>query len=84
MAKAMSAHTSHVEEVDFQPEPEPTAGETEITWRWATAADMPALRIAHFQAEVAAGQAMYLPERPSDQRNCAALSGRSSTRLPTR
>jgi hypothetical protein len=27
----------------------------EITWRWATAADMQALRLLHFQAEVASG-----------------------------
>ena len=54
------------EEIDFQPES--TAGEAEIAWWWANDADMEALRVCHFQAEVAAGKALYLPERPSDQR----------------
>jgi hypothetical protein len=49
------------------------AGEVEfadapITWRWARPADMAALRVCHFQSEVAAGQPLYLPEQPSDQR----------------
>ena len=39
-----------------------------ITWRWARHADMAALRVCHFQSEVAAGQPLYLPEQPSDQR----------------
>jgi hypothetical protein len=39
-----------------------------ITWRWARPADMAALRVCHFQSEVAAGQPLYLPEQPSDQR----------------
>jgi hypothetical protein len=34
-----------------------------ITWRWGRAADMPALRIRHFQSEVAAGEPLYLPEQ---------------------
>jgi len=42
--------------------------DTPITWRWATAADMPALRIHHFKSEVAAGKALYLPDQFSDQR----------------
>jgi hypothetical protein len=29
---------------------------------------MPALRICHFQSEVAAGESLYLPEQSSDQR----------------
>jgi hypothetical protein len=68
-------------ESDFQPEavdasessfvvepPDTPATEAAITWRWATAADMPALRICHFQSEVMAGQELYLPDRSSDQR----------------
>ena len=39
-----------------------------ITWRWATAADLPALRVCHFQSEVAAGKELFLPERSSGQR----------------
>jgi len=39
-----------------------------ITWRWGRAADMPALRVCHFQSEVAAGKPLYLPDQPSDQR----------------
>jgi len=29
---------------------------------------MPALRVCHFQSEVAAGKPLYLPDQPSDQR----------------
>lgn len=67
--------------VDFQPEPvdpskpsfviePPDVPPTEaaVSWRWATAADMPALRVCHFQSEVAAGQELYLHDRSSDQR----------------
>jgi hypothetical protein len=43
-------------------EPKPIAGEPEITWRWAAEADMPALQLLHFQAEIAVGKEMYLPE----------------------
>lgn len=35
---------------------------TEITWRWATAAEMRTLRLLHFQAEVASGQASIVPQ----------------------
>jgi hypothetical protein len=70
---------SHEDGVDFQPEPsdhsEPSFAieppdvpptEATVNWRWATAADMPALRVCHFQAEVEAGQELYLvaDERP--------------------
>jgi hypothetical protein len=67
--------------VDFQPEPgdasepsleieprEAPTTEAAITWRWATAADLPALRVCHFGAEVEAGEELYLPEQSSDQR----------------
>ena len=42
--------------------------EVPITWRWGRPADMAALRLCHFQSEVAAGEPLYLPELPSDQR----------------
>jgi hypothetical protein len=67
--------------VDFQSEPddagEPSfeieppntpATEAAITWRWATAADIPALRVCHFQSEVEAGKELFLPNGPSGQR----------------
>src|SRR5579864_5682800 len=66
--------------VDFQPEPgdpgEPAfeieppeaPAEAAITWRWATAADLPALRICHFQSEIEAGKELFLPDGPSGQR----------------
>jgi len=67
--------------VDFQPEagdpnepsfviepPDVPPAEAAVTWRWATAADMPALRVCHFQSEVAAGEELYLPDQSSDQR----------------
>jgi hypothetical protein len=34
---------------------------TEIAWRWATAAEMQTLRLLHFQAEGASGQASIVP-----------------------
>ena len=39
-----------------------------ITWRWGRPGDMAALRLCHFQSEVAAGEPLYLPEQPSDLR----------------
>ena len=75
MAKAMKASE---QAADFQPEAadpnEPAVAfnssevelaEGPITWRWARPADMAALRVCHFQSEVAAGQPLYLPEQPS-------------------
>jgi hypothetical protein len=53
--------TLRAEEVEFH-------ADAPITWRWATASDMPALRIHHFQSEVAAGKPLYLPNQFSDQR----------------
>jgi hypothetical protein len=60
------------EGIDFQPEvPVATDGSeagpiderpTEITWRWCTERDMPALQRLHFQAEIAAGRELYLPQ----------------------
>jgi hypothetical protein len=70
--------------VDFRPDAvdpsEPSAvfdssevelAEAPITWRWGRPADMAALRLCHFQSEVAAGEPLYLPEQPSDQRTIA-------------
>ena len=53
----------------FEIEP-PKASPTEvaIAWRWATAADLPALRVCHFQSEVEAGKELFLPEQSSGQR----------------
>jgi hypothetical protein len=72
---------SREDTADFQPEPDspgepsfeiepPGTSPTEaaITWRWATAADLPALRVCHFRAEVEAGDELYLPEQSTDQR----------------
>ena len=72
---------SREDTADFQPEPDnpgepsfeikPTGApptEAAITWRWANAADLPALRVCHFGAEVEAGEELYLPEQSSDQR----------------
>lgn len=71
-------------DVDFQPEAADPAeplmvldsSEVElaaapITWRWGRPADMAALRLCHFRSEVAAGEPLYLPEQPSDQRTIA-------------
>ena len=65
-------------DVDFQPEAnlrEPWFDLSEvelapapITWRWGRPADMAAMRLCHFQPEVAAGELLYLPEQPYDQR----------------
>jgi hypothetical protein len=72
---------AHDDGVDFQPDevelsepsfvvepPEAGPAKAAITWRWASAADMPALRVCHFQSEVAAGEELYLPDQSSDQR----------------
>jgi hypothetical protein len=63
---------SETEKVDFVPEedvvpddsePKPIEEKNaEITWRWATESDMPALQLIHFQAEIAAGMELHLPE----------------------
>jgi hypothetical protein len=59
------------EKFDFVPEepvartgsePQPIEKPAEITWHWAARADMTALQLLHFQAELAAGRGMYLPE----------------------
>jgi hypothetical protein len=39
-----------------------------ISWRWGTQADMPALQRLNFEAEIASGEPIYLPERASTWR----------------
>ena len=39
-----------------------------ISWRWCTEADMGVLQRLHFQAEIASGEAMYLPKAASNLR----------------
>jgi hypothetical protein len=48
-------------------EAEPSEGKP-VSWRWCTEADMPALQRLHFQAEIASGEAMYLPDAASNLR----------------
>lgn len=39
-----------------------------VSCRWCTEADMPALQRLHFEAEIASGEAMYLPDAASNFR----------------
>jgi hypothetical protein len=78
MAKAMKASeqaaAAQPEAIDPSESPvvfdssEVQRAEEPITWRWTRPAAVAALRVSHFQPEVAAGQPLYVPEQPSDQR----------------
>jgi hypothetical protein len=67
-AEGSCAESDARSDVFDRAEVELAATDAPTTWRWATAADMPALRIHHFQSEVAAGKSLYLPDQFSDQR----------------
>jgi hypothetical protein len=55
-------------------EAKPIDGKADITWRWASRGDMEALRLHNFNAEMASGEAMYLPELPSNLRPIAVAA----------
>jgi hypothetical protein len=55
-------------EVEVAPAPRVRSRRAAIRWRWGRAADMPALRVCHFQSEEMAGKELYLPDQSSDQR----------------
>ena len=72
---------AELETFDCQPEAPVATDDSEASpiegkpaWHWAAERDMPGLQLLHFEAEVASGQAAYLPELPSNLRPIAVAA----------